>query len=194
VAEDPLQRRAHLGERGLVERAVPVGRREPGRQQHLVALAQRDVERAGEREHHLAARVRAPRLHEAHVPRRDLGAQRELELADPAHAASSSSASASSPTSPPRSPARRWRSPASSRSRADELVAALRAGEPVADARLRWIQALTESLLCERGHVATGHAAEEVLEVIAQIAYTTFANYAANAAGTPVDEAFKPPV
>jgi hypothetical protein len=33
-----------------------------------------------------------------------------------------------------------------------------------------------------------------VLEVIAQIAYTTFANSAANAAGTPVDEAFKRPV
>jgi len=73
----------------------------------------------------------------------------------------------------------------------DELVAALRAGEPVADPRLRSIQALTESLLRERGHVPEH---PDALEVITQIAYTTFANYAADVFGTPVDDAFKPPV
>jgi AhpD family alkylhydroperoxidase len=73
----------------------------------------------------------------------------------------------------------------------DELVAALRAGEPVSDSRLRELQELTRSLLREGGHVP---AHDDALEVITQIAYTTMANYAANVADTPIDEAFKPPV
>ena len=71
----------------------------------------------------------------------------------------------------------------------DELVAALRAGEPVDDPRLRELQELTRALLRERGHVPSH---EDALEVITQIAYTTFANYAANVARTPIDEAFAP--
>jgi len=71
----------------------------------------------------------------------------------------------------------------------EELVAALRAGEPVADPRLRELQELTESLLRAGGHVP---AHDDALEVITQIAYTTMANYAANVADTPIDEAFKP--
>ena len=43
----------------VVEAGLAVLRRVAGGEQHLVALAQRDVERAGELEHHLAARVRA---------------------------------------------------------------------------------------------------------------------------------------
>src|SRR3954470_10712853 len=65
-----------------------------------------------------------------------------------------------------------------------ELVAALRAGEPVEDPRLRELQELTRALLRERGHVP---AHEDALEVITQIAYTTFANYAANVARPPID-------
>jgi AhpD family alkylhydroperoxidase len=68
-----------------------------------------------------------------------------------------------------------------------ELVAALRAGEPVDDPRLRELQELTRALLRERGHVPSH---QDALEVITQIAYTTFANYAANVARTPIDEAF----
>jgi AhpD family alkylhydroperoxidase len=75
----------------------------------------------------------------------------------------------------------------------EEVVAALRDGRPVDDPRLRAIQALTEQLLRNRGHIEARDD-EEVLEVIAQIAYTTLANYAANVAGTPIDEAFTPPV
>jgi AhpD family alkylhydroperoxidase len=71
----------------------------------------------------------------------------------------------------------------------DELVAALRAGEPVADPRLRELQALTQDLLRKRGHVPPH---DDALEVITQIAYTTLANYAANVARTPIDEAFAP--
>jgi AhpD family alkylhydroperoxidase len=70
-----------------------------------------------------------------------------------------------------------------------ELVAALRAGEPVDDPRLRELQELTRALLRERGHVPSH---QDALEVITQIAYTTFANYAANVARTPIDEAFAP--
>jgi AhpD family alkylhydroperoxidase len=73
----------------------------------------------------------------------------------------------------------------------DELVAALRAGEPVADARLRSLQQLTQNLLRKGGHVEA-RGDEEVLEVITQIAYTTMANYVANAARTPIDGAFSP--
>ncbi len=70
-----------------------------------------------------------------------------------------------------------------------ELVAALRAGEPVDDPRLRELQELTQALLREHGHVPPH---DDALEVITQIAYTTFANYAANVARTPIDEAFSP--
>ena len=71
----------------------------------------------------------------------------------------------------------------------DELVAALRAGEPVDDRRLRELQELTQDLLRKRGHVPPH---DDALEVITQIAYTTLANYAANVARTPIDEAFAP--
>src|SRR5215475_191475 len=56
-----------------------------------------------------------------------------------------------------------------------ELVAALRAGEPVDDPRLRAVQQLTRDLLCEHGHVPERND-EETLEVITQIAYTMLAN------------------
>jgi len=70
-----------------------------------------------------------------------------------------------------------------------ELVAALRAGEPVADPRLRALQELTRRLLRDRGHVAPH---EDALEVVTQIACTTLANYVANVARPPIDEAFSP--
>ncbi len=73
-----------------------------------------------------------------------------------------------------------------------EVVAALRAGEPVADDRLRALQELTRSLLRERGHVRSDLPVEDVLETITQIAHTTLANYVANVARPPVDPAFAP--
>ena len=72
-----------------------------------------------------------------------------------------------------------------------ELVAALRAGERVGDPRLRAVQELTQRLLRERGHVRDRDD-EETREVIAQIAFTTLANYVANVARPPIDEAFSP--
>jgi alkylhydroperoxidase family enzyme len=40
--------------------------------------------------------------------------------------------------------------------------------------------------------LAAGYTTESALEVVAQLAYTTMANWAANVAGTPVDAAFEP--
>jgi len=71
-----------------------------------------------------------------------------------------------------------------------EIVAALRAGEPLAEPRLRALQAFTETVIRERGHVDADLDPETALEVITQIAYTTFANYAADVSGVPVDDAF----
>jgi alkylhydroperoxidase family enzyme len=81
---------------------------------------------------------------------------------------------------------------------APEVVAALRAGEALSDPKLEALRAFTSAVLSERGHVSdadlleAGYSRENVLEVIAQVAYTTFANLVANVADTPVDEAFAP--
>jgi len=75
----------------------------------------------------------------------------------------------------------------------EELVAALQAGEPLGDDRLDRLRTFTEALLGSRGQAsADGLDAEEALEVVAQAAFTTFANYAAGVARTPVDAAFAP--
>jgi AhpD family alkylhydroperoxidase len=73
----------------------------------------------------------------------------------------------------------------------DEVIAALRAGDALDDPRLESIRAFTQSVLESRGHTSpNGLDAEEALEVVTQIAYTTFANLAANVASTPIDDAF----
>jgi AhpD family alkylhydroperoxidase len=75
-------------------------------------------------------------------------------------------------------------------------VSALRAGEPLDDPRLEALRAFTAAVLDAQGHVdataplAAGYSREQVLEALAQIAYTTFANLVANVAKTPVDDAF----
>jgi AhpD family alkylhydroperoxidase len=73
----------------------------------------------------------------------------------------------------------------------DELVAALVDGEPLADERLESLRAFALALLEQRGHASTDLAPEEALEVIAQVAYTTFANYAADVSGAAIDDAFR---
>ena len=73
----------------------------------------------------------------------------------------------------------------------EALVAALVAGEPLADERLETLRTFTLALLYERGHAEVGELSpEEALEVIAQVAYTTLANYAADVSGVPIDAAF----
>jgi AhpD family alkylhydroperoxidase len=80
-----------------------------------------------------------------------------------------------------------------------DVVAALRAGGPLPDARLEALRAFTRSVLATRGHdadvaalLAAGYTREHALEAMAQIASTTFANLVANVARTPVDAAFAP--
>ena len=72
----------------------------------------------------------------------------------------------------------------------EALVAALASGEPLADERLQSIRAFTLALLEQRGHVTSALGPEETLEVIAQVAYTTLANYAADVSGAAIDAAF----
>ncbi|MDA0183416.1 carboxymuconolactone decarboxylase family protein [Solirubrobacter phytolaccae] len=71
------------------------------------------------------------------------------------------------------------------------LLAAVRDGASLEDERLERLRAFTEDVLAERGHVAAAFDAEETLEVLTQIAYTTLANFAADVSGAPVDDAFR---
>jgi AhpD family alkylhydroperoxidase len=74
----------------------------------------------------------------------------------------------------------------------DEVVAALRAGLPLEDERLEAVRRFTAALLRGRGRDVEAHglSAEEQLEVVAVVAYTTFANLGANLADVAVDDAF----
>jgi AhpD family alkylhydroperoxidase len=72
----------------------------------------------------------------------------------------------------------------------DALVAALVSGSPLGDERLEALRAFALALLEQRGHVSAELGPEASLEVIAQVAYTTFANYAADVSGATIDDAF----
>src|SRR5439155_10057 len=58
LAEDVFERAAHGLEIGRAERPIAVRRRVAGGDEQRVALAERDVEHAGQQLHHLAARLR----------------------------------------------------------------------------------------------------------------------------------------
>jgi AhpD family alkylhydroperoxidase len=73
----------------------------------------------------------------------------------------------------------------------DELVAALVNGSPLADERHEALRSFAVALLEQRGHVSTDLEPETALEVIAQVAYTPFANYAADVSGAAIDDAFR---
>ena len=75
---------------------------------------------------------------------------------------------------------------------APDVLAALRAGEPLDDRRLEAVRRFAVALVRDRGHQREdfGLSAEEQLEVATQVAYTTLANLVANLADPPVDEPF----
>jgi uncharacterized peroxidase-related enzyme len=79
-----------------------------------------------------------------------------------------------------------------------EVVNALRAGLPLPDERLQVLHEFALDLVRNRGHATTqkmeaaGYTDQQVLEVIAQVGYTSLANWVANLADTPLDDAFKP--
>jgi AhpD family alkylhydroperoxidase len=78
-----------------------------------------------------------------------------------------------------------------------EEIAALRDGGTLADPRHESLHVFTMELVRGHGRVsadellAAGYTAENVLEVVTQVAYTTMANFAAGVADTPVDAAFE---
>jgi len=78
------QRGAHALQFRLVKSVLGVGGCVAAGQQQRVALAQRDVQLLGQPEDHLRRRAGAPGLDEAQVPRRDVGLDRQVKLADPA--------------------------------------------------------------------------------------------------------------
>ena len=84
VSEHPLERVSDSCHRLGVESRLAVARRKASREQELVALAQRNVEGACERQHHLAAGVGPSALDETDVASCDAGLDREGELAHPA--------------------------------------------------------------------------------------------------------------
>jgi AhpD family alkylhydroperoxidase len=82
-----------------------------------------------------------------------------------------------------------------------EVLEALRSGRELPDPRLQALHAFTRALLRSRGHLdggaveavrKAGYTTEQALEVIAQAACTSMANWAANLADPPVDQAFEP--
>lgn len=85
---------------------------------------------------------------------------------------------------------------------ADEgAVAAVRAGHAPDDARLGALYRFARALVARRGHISqtetqalldAGYSHASVLEVVAQVGFTTLANLAHNIAGAPLDAAFEP--
>ena len=72
------------GHVGVVQAPASVDRGEAGRQQQVVALAQRHLQLLGQVQHHLPARAGPPGLDEAQVPCRDARVAGQVELAEPA--------------------------------------------------------------------------------------------------------------
>jgi alkylhydroperoxidase family enzyme len=81
-----------------------------------------------------------------------------------------------------------------------DVVGALRSGSAPADPKLRALHEFTLAVLRERGHVPAqqldalreaGYGTEQLFEVIAQVGYTSIANWVANICHTPVDDAFQ---
>ncbi len=83
----------------------------------------------------------------------------------------------------------------------NEVVAALRAGEALADPRLEVLRALTLSIVRNRGWVsepeiaqflAAGYTKAQILDVVTGVTQKTLSNYVNHLAETPLDENFAP--
>jgi hypothetical protein len=75
AAEHQPDRLAGRGKRGIVQRPLRKERREAGRQQQEIALAQRHLQLRAKVQDHHAARLRPASLDEAQMARRDVGLQ-----------------------------------------------------------------------------------------------------------------------
>lgn len=83
----------------------------------------------------------------------------------------------------------------------DEVMDAIRKGEPIADPKLRALHEFTLSVVAEQGRVtdaelqqflAVGYDRSQALEVIASIAAKMMSNFTNQLVGTPIDEAMQP--
>lgn len=83
----------------------------------------------------------------------------------------------------------------------DAVVAAVRGGQPISDAKLQALRAFTRSVVETRGYPAeaakdafrkAGYGQAQVLEVLLGVAMKTLSNYVNHAAETPLDAAFAP--
>src|SRR5262249_36118459 len=81
LPQDVFEGAAPGPEIGCTEGSIAVRRRVARGDEQRVALAERDVEHAGQQLHHLAARLRAARLEEAEMPCGDAGFGGERQLA-----------------------------------------------------------------------------------------------------------------
>lgn len=83
---------------------------------------------------------------------------------------------------------------------ADDIIAALRSGQPLPDQKLNALAAFTRAMVRERGWVAdsrelkdffaAGYTPQHVLEVILGAAMKTISNYTNHVTNTPLDAAF----
>ena len=79
------------------------------------------------------------------------------------------------------------------------VIAAIRAGAPIADERLQLLVTLVRSIVGTRGwpdqalvetFYALGYTQRHYLEIVLAVAMKTLSNYVNHAADTPIDEAF----
>ncbi len=80
-----------------------------------------------------------------------------------------------------------------------DVLAAVRAGEPLPDDKLQVLAIFTETMVDTRGNpdkpaieafLAAGYSEQQILGIILAIACKTFSNYVNHLAGTPVDDRF----
>lgn len=81
----------------------------------------------------------------------------------------------------------------------DDVVQAIRDGQPIADAKLEALRRFTEAVVEKRGWPsdadvrafhAAGYGEQQVLEVILGVGLKTLSNYTNHVAETPLDDAF----
>ena len=83
----------------------------------------------------------------------------------------------------------------------EDVITALRDGEPIADTRLEALRRFTEILIDKRGwasdgevqaFINAGYNRQQVFEVVLGITLKTLSNYVNHLADTPLDDAFAP--
>jgi AhpD family alkylhydroperoxidase len=86
------------------------------------------------------------------------------------------------------------------RGAAPEVVAAARDGKPLPDAKLDALSEFTGALLRTRGHLdaeavaalhAAGYGTGQMFEIVAQVGFSSIANWVANLCDPPLDAAFQ---